>query len=105
MRRPIYFSVLGISLVRLPCPPAQLDSGGGAPYACRMSRLLILLGLTLILLGLLWGPLARLGLGRLPGDIVIERESFRLYIPITSAILVSAALTALLALIRFFLGR
>lgn len=68
-----------------------------------MSRLLILLGVLLIVIGLLWGPLTRLGLGRLPGDIVIERENFRLYIPITSAILVSVVLSALLALVRHFL--
>ena len=74
-------------------------------YFSPMSRLLILTGLALILLGLLWGPLMRLGLGRLPGDIVIERENFRLYIPVTSAILVSIALSALLFLIRLFLGR
>jgi hypothetical protein len=67
-----------------------------------MSRLLILAGVLLVVIGLLWGPLTRLGLGRLPGDIVIERENFRLYIPITSAILVSLALSALLALVRYF---
>ncbi|WP_373050846.1 DUF2905 family protein [Thalassovita aquimarina] len=70
-----------------------------------MSHLLILLGLVLILLGLFWGPLTRLGLGRLPGDIVIERENFRLCIPVTSAVLVSVALSLLLGLIRLFLGR
>ncbi|WP_343081604.1 DUF2905 domain-containing protein [Ostreiculturibacter nitratireducens] len=69
-----------------------------------MSRFLILLGLILILAGLLWGPLSRLGLGRLPGDIVIERDNFRLYIPITTSILISVVLTAVIALIRF-LGR
>ena len=70
-----------------------------------MARLLILLGIVLIVVGLLWGPIQRLGLGRLPGDIVIERENFRLYIPITSAILVSVLLSGLIALIRSFLGR
>ncbi|MFC2970116.1 DUF2905 domain-containing protein [Acidimangrovimonas pyrenivorans] len=68
-----------------------------------MSRTLILAGVVLILFGLLWGPITRLGLGRLPGDIVIERQGFRLYIPVTSAILVSVVLSALLALIRHFL--
>lgn len=70
-----------------------------------MSRLLIFLGVLFILVGLAWGPLSRLGLGRLPGDIVIERENFRLYIPVTSAILVSVALSALLTLLRLFLGK
>ena len=70
-----------------------------------MPRLLILLGIALIVIGLAWGPLSRLGLGRLPGDIVIERETFRLYLPVTSAILVSVVLSAGIALVRLFLGR
>ncbi|MFY0692499.1 MAG: DUF2905 domain-containing protein [Paracoccaceae bacterium] len=70
-----------------------------------MSRILILIGVALIVIGLLWGPLGRLGLGRLPGDIVIERENFRLYIPITSAILVSVVLSVAIALVRLLSGR
>ena len=70
-----------------------------------MARYLILAGILLIALGLLWGPLSRLGLGRLPGDIVIERESFTLYIPVTSAILVSVVLSVVVALIRGLMGR
>jgi len=70
-----------------------------------MARFLILAGIVLIVIGLLWGPLSRLGLGRLPGDIVIERESFTLYIPVTSAILVSVVLSVVVAVIRGFMGR
>ena len=62
--------------------------------------LLIVFGAVLILAGLLWPWLQRIGLGRLPGDIVVERESFRLYIPIGTSILVSAAVTLILWLIR-----
>ena len=47
-----------------------------------MSRLLIIFGLVLVAVGVLWPVIAKLGLGRLPGDLVIERENFRLYIPI-----------------------
>jgi hypothetical protein len=65
-----------------------------------MSRSLIVIGVVLIGLGLAWPWLARLGLGRLPGDLLIERGSFRLYIPITSSILVSLVLTAILYLFR-----
>lgn len=67
-----------------------------------MSRLLITIGALLIAVGLLWPLVSKLGLGRLPGDIVIERESFRLYIPVTSAILVSVVLSVLLWLFRKF---
>jgi len=65
-----------------------------------MSRPLIILGIVLIILGLAWPWLSRLGLGRLPGDIVIERDHYRLYIPITSSILVSLVLTLVLLLFR-----
>jgi uncharacterized protein HemY len=42
-------------------------------------------------------------IGRLPGDIRIERENFRLYIPITTMILASILLTVILRLIRWFI--
>ena len=45
--------------------------------------------------------LTRLGLGRLPGDIVVERDNFRLYIPITTSLLISVVLS----LILWFLNR
>jgi hypothetical protein len=66
-----------------------------------MARWLIILGVVLVLAGLLWPWLSRLGLGRLPGDIVIERENFRLYAPITTSILIGLALS----LILWFLNR
>ncbi len=70
-----------------------------------MSRILIAIGILFILAGVLWPLVTRLGLGRLPGDIVIERDNFRLYIPVTSAIVVSLAISVLLAILRAFLGR
>ncbi len=70
-----------------------------------MARILILLGLALVLLGLAWGPLTRLGLGRLPGDIVIQRQGLTLYFPVTSAILVSVVLSLALAVVRALIGR
>ncbi len=60
-----------------------------------MSKFLILLGLVLIVIGILWSFLGKLGLGRLPGDIVIERDGLRVYIPITTSILVSLVLSFL----------
>lgn len=65
-----------------------------------MSRTLIIIGVVLIVVGLAFPWLQRLGLGRLPGDIVIERENFRLYIPVTTSLLISALLSLLLWLIR-----
>jgi Protein of unknown function (DUF2905) len=54
-----------------------------------MSRIMIILGVILCITGLLWPWLSKLGLGRLPGDIVLERESFKFYAPITTGIILS----------------
>ena len=55
--------------------------------------------MVLIAVGLLWPVVSKLGFGRLPGDIVIERENFRLYIPIATSIIVSVLLSLLLWLL------
>lgn len=65
-----------------------------------MARWLIILGVVLVVAGLLWPWLTRLGLGRLPGDIAIERESFRLYVPITTSLLISLVLSLILWLLN-----
>ena len=65
-----------------------------------IARFLIVLGAVLILLGLLMPWLGKLGLGRLPGDIVIERENFSFYFPITTSILVSLLLSAIFWLLQ-----
>ncbi len=61
-----------------------------------MRSAFIIFGLALIAIGLLWPVLGKLGLGRLPGDIVIERENFRLYIPLMTSLIVSAVLSLIL---------
>ena len=66
-----------------------------------MSRLLIIFGLVLVAVAVLWPVIAKLGLGRLPGDLVIERENFRLYIPIATSLQISLLLT----LVLWFLNR
>jgi hypothetical protein len=65
-----------------------------------MSRALIIFGVALVVIGLLWPVISKLGFGRLPGDIVIERENFRLYIPLATSIIVSAILCLLLWLLN-----
>jgi Protein of unknown function (DUF2905) len=65
-----------------------------------MARWLIILGVVMVVVGLLWPWLGKLGLGRLPGDIVIERESFRLYLPITTSVLISIVLSVILWLLN-----
>ena len=65
-----------------------------------MTRILVTLGIVLVIVGLAWPWLTRIGLGRLPGDIVIERENLRFYFPITTMVLVSLALSLIFWLLR-----
>lgn len=65
-----------------------------------MPRLLVALGIILVIAGLAWPFLTSLGLGRLPGDIRIEREGFTIFIPLTSGLIVSAAISVILWLLR-----
>lgn len=69
-------------------------------YNARMSRALIIIGLVILALGLLWPWLQKSGLGRLPGDIAIERDNFRFYFPITTSIIISLLITLVLWLFR-----
>jgi hypothetical protein len=54
-----------------------------------MTRFLVVLGLAIVAAGLLWPYLAQLGLGRLPGDIAIQRENMTFYFPLMTCLLVS----------------
>ena len=65
-----------------------------------MQRTLVILGVVLLVIGLLWPWLGRLPIGRLPGDIVVERAQFRVYVPITSMVLLSLLLSLLFWLFR-----
>ena len=65
-----------------------------------MQKLLLILGLLLILTALLWPWLKQLPLGRLPGDIVIQREGFSFFFPITTMILVSVVVSLVLMFFR-----
>lgn len=65
-----------------------------------MQRVLIVLGVVLLLVGLLWPWLCKLPFGRLPGDIVIERENLRIYLPLTTMVIISLLVSLLLWLFR-----
>jgi hypothetical protein len=58
-----------------------------------MSRALIIIGLAIVAIGVLWPWIGKLGLGRLPGDIVIERENFTFYAPIATGLLLSLVIS------------
>ncbi|MFO7765184.1 MAG: DUF2905 domain-containing protein [Pelovirga sp.] len=65
-----------------------------------MQKILITIGLLILFIGLLWPWLGKLPLGRLPGDIVIDRPGFKMFFPITSMLLVSGFLSLILWLFR-----
>jgi hypothetical protein len=65
-----------------------------------MAKWLITIGIVLVVLGLAWPLLAKLGLGSLPGDIKLERKGFTFYFPITTSILISLAITLILWIFR-----
>ena len=65
-----------------------------------VSRILIVAGVTLLIAGLAWPLLTRLGLGRLPGDIMVERGNFRFYFPLATSLVVSVLVTLLFWLFR-----
>lgn len=78
----------------LPGKYARLD------YNASMQRLLITLGVLILLAGLAWPWLARLSLGRLPGDFVVDRPGLKLYFPLTTSLLVSVLVSLIVWLFR-----
>jgi hypothetical protein len=65
-----------------------------------MQRMLITAGVLIALVGLLWPWVSKLPLGRLPGDIMIDRPGFKLFAPFTTMIIVSLVLSLLVWLLR-----
>jgi len=64
-----------------------------------MQKILIGIGAILLAAGLLWPWLGKLPIGRLPGDIVIDRPNLKIYIPISTMIIISIIISFLA---RFF---
>jgi hypothetical protein len=65
-----------------------------------MQKTLILLGIVILAVGLLWPWLGKLPIGRLPGDIIIDRPNLKVVIPITTMIIVSLVVSLILWLIK-----
>jgi hypothetical protein len=61
-----------------------------------MSKIFIWAGIILIIIGLLWPLLVKSGIGRLPGDITIQKKNVTFYFPLMTSLLLSAALSLLL---------
>jgi len=65
-----------------------------------MQRLLIGIGLVLVIAGIAWPLLSRIGLGRLPGDVMVQRGSTSFHFPIVTGIIISVVLSALMWLLN-----
>jgi hypothetical protein len=65
-----------------------------------VQRALVIVGAVILAAGLLWPWLSRLPFGRLPGDFVVDRPGFRLYLPLTTSIIISLVISLLIRLFR-----
>ena len=65
-----------------------------------MQKPLIIIGVVLLVTGLLWPWLGKIPVGRLPGDIVINRPNIRIHIPITTMIVISLIISLIIKLFR-----
>jgi len=65
-----------------------------------VSRWLIIFGIVLIAAGLMWPLLEKVGLDRIPGNIVVDRENFRLYLPLGTSLVISVVVSVVLWLIN-----
>jgi hypothetical protein len=65
-----------------------------------MQRILIVAGAVLLALGLAWPWLSKLPLGRLPGDLRIERDGFSFFFPLTTGLLISIVISLVLWWLR-----
>ena len=61
-----------------------------------MQKTLIIVGVLLIMIGILWPWVVKLPIGRLPGDIVINRPGLKVYFPMTTLVLISVIVSLIL---------
>ena len=65
-----------------------------------IQKILITIGILFILVGLLYPFLRDIGLGRLPGDIIIKKENSSFYFPIVTCIVVSVVVSLILIFLK-----
>lgn len=65
-----------------------------------IQRFLIGLGLVILIVGIAWPIFSRIGLGRLPGDILIQRGGTTFYFPLVTCLIISIVLSALFWLLN-----
>jgi len=65
-----------------------------------VQRILIIVGLLIALAGVLWPWISQLPIGRLPGDIIVDRPGLKLFAPFTSMVILSIVLSLIFWLLR-----
>ncbi|MBN1931725.1 MAG: DUF2905 domain-containing protein [Desulfobacterales bacterium] len=65
-----------------------------------MQKVLIIGGIVLLIIGLFWPWMVKLPFGRLPGDIIINKPHLKVYLPITTMILISIIVSVVMWLFR-----
>jgi len=61
-----------------------------------LGKMLLVVGVLIVLMGLIFIFLGRLGLGRLPGDIIVEKGNFVFYFPLVTCVVISIILSFLI---------
>jgi len=64
-----------------------------------VGRFLVVAGLVVLIAGLLWPVMEKISFGRLPGDVIIERQNMTLYFPLATGVVLSIAFSLLLWLL------
>jgi hypothetical protein len=65
-------------------------------------KILIAVGIIIVVIGFLWPWISKLPIGKLPGDIVVDKPNFKFFFPITSMILISVVISFIIWLIKKF---
>ena len=68
-----------------------------------MAKIFIFIGIVFILIGIILYIFKDFPLFRLPGDIIIDKENFKFYLPITTSIIISIVLSVLFSIVSKFL--
>jgi len=91
--RPAKIRLITLGRALIPCCHSHLLSRGST--AMDVQRFLIGLGLVFLVTGIMWPLLSRIGLGRLPGDIMFQRGGATFYFPLVTCIIISILVSAL----------
>lgn len=65
-------------------------------------KILIAVGIIIVITGFLWPWISKLPIGKLPGDVVVDKPNFKFFFPITSMIVISLVISFIIWLIKKF---